>query len=460
MVADAAEDLEELRWHIEHVQARLGALRPLPDGPAASVRAELERQVAALGRALDADRAPGPGAPETPPLVRHQGGLRQLYQALALLETAPDWHSSPGSLEPPIRDLTPLSHVPGFNDYQRGFLPWLGAHEQHFLRTSQPALAGRALLCSSGMGAIQTVLQLVLARARRLLLGRRTYYETQTLLALGGTRARLRPLDEAEPRLEALVDRIREVDAIFADTITLDREALPLDVPRLYRAIEAALAASGRAEIELVLDNTVPGPERPIPPPPPGVRLYVVESLLKSYQAGLDLAAAGMLIVVASADAARDASLVHDLEVLRSTNGTNLAPYNARLLPLLPRDRILARLARQSRNAALLADGLRDRCEVTRVPHAGLVFCPHPRAAQLLSVIELLALARRVRIVRGTSFGFNDTRVALVPGLEDQVRFACGMEHAAAAGALVRLVRQAVEAVEDPAVRAACVHLS
>jgi hypothetical protein len=64
MVAEPAEDLEELRWHALHVQARLGALRPLPDGPAASVRADLERRVAALGRALDAD--PDPGAPGAP----------------------------------------------------------------------------------------------------------------------------------------------------------------------------------------------------------------------------------------------------------------------------------------------------------------------------------------------------------------------------------------------------------
>ncbi|HEU4537665.1 MAG TPA: hypothetical protein VFS00_26275, partial [Polyangiaceae bacterium] len=130
------------------------------------------------------------------------------------------------------------------------------------------------------------------------------------------------------------------------------------------------------------------------------------------------------------------------------------------LLPLLPRERVVARLRRQERNAGLLAAALRDRCDVSPVGYAGLLFCAHPRAAQLIACLELLALARRARVFRGTSFGFNDTRVALVPGVEGQLRFACGLEHEAAAIELARLARQAVEAVEHPALRAKCVHLS
>ncbi|HEU4533754.1 MAG TPA: hypothetical protein VFS00_06535, partial [Polyangiaceae bacterium] len=310
---EADDDRDEVRWHVGHVRARLSALRLAPEGLAAGLFAELERRLADLDGALaggdDGGGDGGGDGAEGAPLVRHQGALRQLYQALALLETSPDWHSSPGSLSHPVRELTPLSHVPGYNDYQRGFLPWLCDHERHFLGASQPQLAGRALLFSSGMGAIQTALQFVMARAKRLLLGKRTYYETQTLLALAGARERLLPLDEAESGVEALAERVRGADAVFLDTVTLDRAAIPLDVPRLYAAIEA----SGRAGIELVLDNTVPGPRLALPPPPPGVRLYLVESLLKNYQAGLDLAAAGMLALVASPDAERDASAAHEL---------------------------------------------------------------------------------------------------------------------------------------------------
>jgi len=449
---EAAEDREELRAHLDHLRARLLAMRPARGGPHAGLPEEVARTLAAIEADPDAPFEPG----AAPLLARHQDALRALYQAVALLEIAPDWHSAPGSLVAPTRDLTPLSHLPGYNDYQRGYLPWLAHHEDHFRRASQPALPGRALLFSSGMGAIQTALQHVLGRARRLLLGKRVYYETQTLLALGGVRERLLQLDEAEASVEVIAARIREADAIFLDTVTLDRAAVPLDVERLYRAIGAA----GRERLELVLDNTVPGPQRAIPAPGPGIQLYVVESLLKTYQGGLDLAAAGMMIVAEPPDPAGGPALVHDLEVLRSTNGTNLAAYNARLLPLQPRERILARLRRQARNAARLAADLRDHCPVSLVPGSGLVFCTHPRAAQLVAVIDLLALARQIRIVRGTSFGFNDTRVALVPGADDQVRFACGMEHAAPARALARLVVQAVIAVDHADVQALCVHLS
>ena len=452
--SDAEGDAEELLWHARSLGERLRALSPQP-AHASALASEIEAlSAAAAERAWEGER----------PLVRQQARLRGLYKALAALESAPDWHSAPGSLSRPLEDLSPLSFLPGFNDYQRGYLPSLLSAERRLAEAARGpgGPPGRALLFSCGMGAIQTALQLWLGRGLRLLLGRRVYYETQTLLlhasADPASRPKITPLDEGERRPEALASALASADAVFLDTITLDREALRPDLSLLFQAIEA----SGREGLEIVLDNTAPGPALPLPAPPRGARLFIVESLLKHYQAGLDLCAAGMLLVADSGDAARDQRLVHDIEVLRSANGTNINPYNARLLPPLPRWLLLSRSGRQARNAHLLAEGLGGACEVSLLEGTGLLFCSHPDAEVALAVLERLALSRRVRLFRGTSFGFNDTRASLPPGQEGegQVRFACGTEHRDEMARLIEIARLSFAAAADPEVASLCFHLS
>ena len=450
--SDAEGDAEELRWHARGLGEWLQALSA-PPAHAPALAAEIEAlSAAAAERAWQGER----------PLVREQARVRGLYKALAALESAPDWHSAPGSLSRPIDDLSPLSFLPGFNDYQRGYLPSLLPVEQRLEQAARGAGGprGRALLFSSGMGAIQTALQLLLGRGLRLLLGRRVYYETRTLLlyasGASASRPKIAPLDEGERRPEALASALASADAVYLDTITLDREGLRPDLPLLFQAIKA----SGREGVEIVLDNTVPGPALPLPAPPRGARLFIVESLIKHYQAGLDLGAAGMLLIADSGDAARDKQLAHDIEVLRSANGTNINPYNARVLPPLPRWLLLARLGRQARNARLLAEGLSGVCEVSLLEGTGLLFCAHPAAEVAQAALERLALSRGVRLFRGTSFGFNDTRASLPPGQEGQLRFACGTEHRDEMARLIEIARLSFAAAVDPEVAALCFHLS
>jgi hypothetical protein len=455
---EVLEELEELRWHLGHLEARLAALPPAPGRTMAGVEALARSEVASL-------RAHHENEPDAAPeglLVRGQERLRGLYKLVAMLESAGDWHSPQASLARPVDDLSPLTVVAGYNDYQRGYLPWVRSHEDHLGATSLGgcALEGQTLLFSSGMGAIQSVLQLLfgLSGRPRLLLGRRVYYETQELLlrTLSDARERVSPLDEREQDVEALAAQLRGADIVFVDTCTLDSDAWVLDFGLLRRAI----ARTGRTDLTVVADNTVMGPECTTLMPMSPARLFVVESALKHYQAGLDLTAAGLLTVVNGGDLERDATLVRSLETLRGTNGTNIHPYAARLLPLLPRELLLQRLQRQNRNAAVLASGIAGRCHAARVGHGGILFVEHLRAAEFVELVSLLALARGLRLVRGTSFGFNTTRVSLSPTSVTSIRFACGMERLPVMEQLTGTVRAALEALGNPGVMALCVRLS
>ncbi|GGA49514.1 hypothetical protein GCM10007416_23250 [Kroppenstedtia guangzhouensis] len=140
----------------------------------------------------------------------------------------------------------------------------------------------------------------------------------------------------------------------------------------------------------------------------------------------------------------------HRLETLRGTNGTNINPYNARLLPEVPRHFLLRRLARHRRNAFLLVDQLRGLCDVSCVGYGGLVFIKSGFPEELKDLITYLALSRKLSITEGTSFGFNMTRVCIADQEDGAyLQIACGTENIHHFSEIANLIRDALKAVES-----------
>jgi cystathionine beta-lyase/cystathionine gamma-synthase len=386
-----------------------------------------------------------------------QSLLRPLYRQIGAAEIANEWHSPTASLSFPIESLSPLSVVSGYNDYQRGYLVAARQLEEHLASHYQgsPRNWRRALLFTSGMGAIQTALQFLLTSRNRLVLGRRIYYETQDLLSFFGPELRnvTRWVDESFVDAESLSGLLRTADGIFFDTISLDIDAVRIDLEVILKAYRR----SDCRRLLVVLDNTVRGPAFSVPALPPGVTLFVVESLLKNYQGGLDLAASGMLTVFSSS---ADSELTHRLETLRGTNGTNISAFNMRQIPPLPRRVLARRLARQERNASILGGFIDVGYRCTHLPGSGLLFVEHDHAEIAARYLELLAFDRRLDVARGTSFGFNGTRFNIPPGKENQLRIACGMESEVDAEVIAATLKLALDAARNPATRALSEHPS
>ena len=114
------------------------------------------------------------------------------------------------------------------------------------------------------------------------------------------------------------------------------------------------------------------------------------------------------------------------LEAIRAANGTNINPFNLRLLPLLPRDMIVRRLQRHQRNVEIVQRELGRPVRV--LGDGGLAFVDTPEPQVAVDLLQLLCLDRRCRVAQGTSFGLNRTRVCVPPNGSESIRVACGIE--------------------------------
>ncbi|MEW6734912.1 MAG: PLP-dependent transferase [Acidobacteriota bacterium] len=439
---DKQEDAEELYWHLNHINDRLKSLKQyLADKIPATLLVLLQDQLAELNQSLvvleDSARSP---------LLIYENRVRSLYKQLALAETIESWHSPRLNVTFPLEDLSPLTIIPGYNDYERGFVAYSKQFADWFSHTYYGNLAStkKSLLFSSGMGAIQTTLQALAHRDSTLVLGQRCYYEMRGLvLQRGGDLFRtIYLLDEANQDEGYFKEQLARANLLYLDTTTLDQDALRPDLAKIFSIIEA----HNDLNCNIVLDNTIPGPELLLPAPPGNATVFIIESLLKYYQGGFDLGSAGVLTLYTNYE---NPKLFNRLESLRSANGTNINPFNARLLPCIPAELVKRRLQRLNRNATIFAKYLSNICRLSVLGYGGLIFAETDQPELVLEIANLLVIAYQLYLMQGTSFGFNCTRICVPPCSNGIIRVAAGMEDYQLASKIAKCLKMAFTAVKD-----------
>ena len=222
-----------------------------------------------------------------------------------------------------------------------------------------------------------------------------------------------------------------------------------MPVPDLRAVIDALRGT----DTYLILDNTCLSVTcQPFALAGEPVRMVVFESLLKYAQLGLDRANAGVIL-------ARSGN-AESLEDYRERLGTNMPDVCVHALPPPDRGVLERRLARLERNAIHLAEAIDERAPpgvavvypglgahrraggapVASIPRRlprGAV--PDARAADRAPAAPGLSEAvgeagrRRVRLLAGSSFGFDTTRIYLTAARAERgtpfVRVAAGTEH-------------------------------
>jgi cystathionine beta-lyase/cystathionine gamma-synthase len=465
-LADLDGDLGELSFLCSAAEDRLARLEvQLPDAcPNPPTRELLGRAVAsarrryrALGGRVRVVRNEARYAPRSRSLVERVTAerasladrLRAEQALLAGLIGAPDWQSPSflHSVAPAAGRQTGRIRA-HWNDYKRDRHADAEAYERRYLEQMIDRPAGlRALLTGCGMAAFTTILGWLVAEGRLsgpVLAGHGLYHESRLLLERM-VPGRVRFVEEADTSglLRAIGDS--HPRAVFLDSLSNTRW---MPVPDL-RAVIDALSGT---DTYLVLDNTCLSVScQPFELAGESVRLVVFESLLKYAQLGLDRANAGV-IVARSVDA-------ESLDDYREHLGTNIPDMSVHALPPPDRGVLERRLARLQRNATLLADGLDARVPpgvtivypgldahrppgaAARLPFRGgclsVVFeeCEQflERQRRLVREAVTEAARRGIRLLAGSSFGFDTTRIYLTAARAECgnpfVRIAAGTEH-------------------------------
>lgn len=471
-LADLDADLGELSFLCGAAEDRLAGLEAaLTDAcPHPPTRALLGRAVAsarrryrALAGRLRVLRSEAQYAPRSRSLVDRVTAervsladrLRVEQALLAGLLAAPDWQSPSflHSIAPAAGRQTGRIRA-HWNDYKRDRHADAEDYERRYVEEMIDGPAGpRALLTGCGMAAFTTILGWLLGEGKLsgpVLAGRGLYHESRLLLErmLPG---RVGFADEADtPALVRAIGESRP-SAVFLDSLSNSRW---MPVPDL-RAVLDALRGT---ETYLVLDNTCLSVGcQPFALAPESVRLVVFESLLKYAQMGLDRAGAGVIV-----GRAGDAGSIEDY---REHLGTNIPDVSVHALPPPDRGVLERRLARLQRNALHLARVL-DK----RVPPGASVVYPgrggclsvlfeerEPRLErQHRLVCEAVAEAARrgVRLLAGSSFGFDTTRIYLTAARAEYgtpfVRIAAGTEHRLELDALTDVLATAIGTCAAP----------
>jgi cystathionine beta-lyase/cystathionine gamma-synthase len=390
--------------------------------------------------------------------------LRAELGLVAALVTATDWQSpSFGHSVSPCAGRQAGLIVGHETDYKRDRHLDAQSYEQAYVREFVGEGTARALMTSCGMSAFTTILGFLLCegllRDRYVVIGRGLYHETKELL-YGAIPSQVIEMDELVPPSIALaIEKFRPA-AVFFDSLANTSRAPAIDLEWLM-----GLFGEGAESTFVVIDvtgTTAAGLPR-LFPPPEGVRLVLFESLLKYCQLGFDRANAG--VVVAWGEDAEA------LSRYREHLGTNVPDTAVHTLPPPNRAILLRRLARLERNARLVAERLEEAvaqargrlvCEIVsplleshpshpiaaRLPFAGSCLAlrlaagyEQPTWRQRL-VEQALTTARRrgIRLIAGSSFGFDTTRIYVTADSaeygEPFVRVAAGTEHRRAIGQL------------------------
>ncbi|HKO27535.1 MAG TPA: PLP-dependent transferase [Solirubrobacteraceae bacterium] len=381
--------------------------------------------------------------------------LRVEQALLAGLVAAPDWQSPSflHSLAPAAGRQAGLIRA-HWNDYKRDRHVDAEEYERCYVEEMIDGPPGpRALLTGCGMAAFTTILGWLLGEGKasgRVLAGRGLYHESRLLLErmLPG---RVCFADEADTA--TLLRTIGECrpSVVFLDSLS-NTPWMPM--PDLGAVIDALRGT----DTYLVLDNTCLSVGcQPFALACESVRLVVFESLLKYAQLGLDRVAAGVIVA-----RSRDAE---SLENYREHLGTNIPDLSVHALPPPDRAVLERRLARLERNALHLARGLDESAppEVSVVypERGGCVSVLFEEGEERLErqhrvVCEAVAEASRrgIRLLAGSSFGFDTTRIYLTAARAQHgtpfVRIAAGIDHRLELDALTDVLATAIETSASP----------
>jgi cystathionine beta-lyase/cystathionine gamma-synthase len=367
--------------------------------------------------------------------------LRNLHTQAAALIVSNDWAS-------PSIEHSRWSHAgrrthtirAGRDDYTRDRHSEAERFERAWLSqyVDDPlGLHPGALMTSGGMAAFVTILHHVTATTGNglVLAGRQGYHECLDLLRASPLGHRLIEIDEEDSEAWRTAIGAGTPEAIFLDSIC-NRASLAM--PDLRNVIRS-LARQGRP-CYLVVDNTCGSlaiqPWRQLPD---GWHhpLIVFESVTKYAQFGFDHAPAGIIVCSPTER--------NGLDAMREHLGTNVADITVNQIPSPDRVALAHRLRRLSRNVALLAQAVASRELPIDIVHRPPSYPPghasgflslrfhdgSPHARRFVDAALCLARRRRVPLVEGTSFGFDVTRLYLVPGHSepDYVRVSAGTEH-------------------------------
>ncbi len=388
--------------------------------------------------------------------------LRTLQTSLGSALAEGDWQSPSFAHTDVSQAGVDEGHIiPGDNDYRRD------AHsvERSFGRAFSAEYINHPLripphvsVTNSGMAAITAALTLAAGKVRDgdgVLAGKSSYFQSRwvleklfpgkvTYIDEFDTEGIVRFVEEKKPRV------------VLFDTLCNAPEIPVLDATTLV----PLLAKHMSRDSTLILDNTGLAtsfqPLKYLPLNPLGMRLIVVESLLKYHEFGMDRVTAG--VVWSPFDLAREEPFV-----ARMHGGTIAPDVSVHMLPGPDRARFDRRLARLARNAGILAEAIDTaaRNGSNKVSHAVYPGLPSYRGyaytkdmsfhggfltlafrksyASISHYDRFVAHAlkeaktRGLDLVGGTSFGFNTTRIS-VPArysggtAEPFVRIAAGTE--------------------------------
>jgi cystathionine beta-lyase/cystathionine gamma-synthase len=481
-LADLEADLGELSFLCAAAEERLAGLeaamtyacpytatRDLVGRAAASSR----RRYRALGGRVRVLRHEARYAPRSRALVDRVTAerasladrLRVEQALLAGLVAAPDWQSPSflHSIAPAAGRQTGRIRA-HWDDYKRDRHLDAEDYERRYADEMVDGPAGpRALLTACGMAAFTTILAWLVGERKLpdpVLAGRGLYHESRLLLErmLPG---RVSLVDESDTAavLRAITDS--RPSAVFLDSLSNTRL---MPVPDLAAVIEALRGT----DTYLVLDNTCLSVGwKPFALARESVRLVLFESLLKYGQLGLDRAGAGV-IVTRPGDA-------ESLDAYREHLGTNIPDTSVHALPPPDRGVLERRLARLGRNALHLAAGLSERAPPdVRIVYPGLGAHRLPGAAaglpfrggclsvlledpepclgcqsRLVGEAVSVAASRGIKLLAGSSFGFDTTRIYLAAARAESgtpfVRIAAGTGHRLELDALTDVLATAIE---------------
>lgn len=361
--------------------------------------------------------------------------LRVLSARVAAFLAGPNWQSpsfwhtnmSQAGMESEVVSASNNDYKRDMHVYEKKYgAAFVREYVDHSLR-----LAPFAFPTSSGMSAMATVLAHLGSSAPQstVLAGRSSYFQNKWQLEHFFP-GRVQYVDEFAT--DDIVHMCTELQPsiVLLDSlcgaVTLPMPNLPDLLPKLARVLTSSST--------LVIDNTVLStmyqPLNDLPLRLFGMKLVVVESLLKYHQCGLDRVAGGIIWAPAGSEDGLFAARMHLGTVMPDASVHALPPPNRALLD--------ARLLRIGRNARLLAQRLHEHTSKQGIevihpslPHyAGygwtrdakfqgpFVTLQFPKKMQhvarydaFVRTVQKAANDAGVDIVGGTSFGFDTTRL-------------------------------------------------